>query len=127
MTPRPASFALVALLTLGACGDDRDSAGPHTAVAAPAAATVAIAPARVTIARSRFSDVELRVAVGTTVVFENTDPFAHTITSNDSAPVEFDSGELGLDETFEFTFDEPGEYPYFCRIHPTMRAVVIVG
>lgn len=80
----------------------------------------------VTIEKSRFDTPELRVAVGTTVRFVNLDPYDHTVTSKDDAPIEFDSGKFGEQETFEFTFDEPGEFSYFCQIHPTMRAVVIV-
>ena len=117
-----------ALIALTACGGDSDDTA---AVVAPAVTSesidVAAASAVVTISNSRFDNVELRVEPGTTVTFVNTDPFAHTITSVDESPVEFDSGDLGQDQVFEFTFDEPGEYAYFCRIHPTMRAVVIVG
>lgn len=141
MNLRPAALVLAGLLALSACGgddtgsDERPSTTASTAATATSptvdvttGAVAATADAvRVTISRSRFDNVELRVPAGTTVVFENTDPFAHTITSTDASPVEFDSGEIGRDETFEFTFDEPGEYAYFCRIHPTMRAVVIVG
>ena len=117
-----------ALIALTACGGDPADSG---AVVTPAETSesvgVAAASAVVTISNSRFDNVELRVEPGTTVTFVNTDPFAHTITSVDESPVEFDSGDLGQDQVFEFTFDEPGEYAYFCRIHPTMRAVVIVG
>jgi plastocyanin len=141
MNLRPASLVLIGLLALTACGGDDTGANESAAITA-SSTTTATNPtadatiddaaatadaARVTISRSRFDNVELRVPAGTTVVFENTDPFAHTITSTDASPVEFDSGEIGQDETFEFTFDESGEYAYFCRIHPTMRAVVIVG
>lgn len=80
----------------------------------------------VVIARSRFETPELRIAAGTTVVWRNEDGFAHTVTSRDDSPTAFDSGEFSGGETFEITFDEPGEYAYFCRIHPTMRAMVIV-
>ena len=117
-----------ALIALTACGGDSDATSAATAPAATAeSAGDAATSDVVTISNSRFDNLELRVAPGTTVTFVNTDPFAHTITSRDDSPIEFDSGDLGQDETFEFTFDEPGEYAYFCRIHPTMRAVVIVG
>ncbi|TAK23203.1 MAG: amicyanin, partial [Nitrosarchaeum sp.] len=29
--------------------------------------------------------------------------------------------------TFEFTFDESGEYPYFCMVHPWMTGEIIVN
>ena len=137
--------AVIAAIVLSACGGDSSSSSDVTAsttTASTADASTADASttdessgveeeqggadATVTISQSRFDNAELRVAAGTTVSFVNTDPFAHTITSKEDAPVGFDSGSLEQDETFEFTFDEPGEYPYFCEIHPTMRAVVIV-
>ena len=144
--------ALIAttLLTLTACGaDGSDATQPAPAateatVAQPAAPTstddtasddtasddtandTAGDDAVVEIDSSRFGQPELRVAAGTTVTFVNNDPYAHTVTSSGDSPIEFDSGEFGEGETFEVTFDESGEYPYFCQIHPTMRAVVIV-
>jgi plastocyanin len=107
----------LAALSLAGCADDApDQAVPATV---PSAATVRIE-------RSRFSETELTVAAGTTVVFVNDDAFAHTVTSRDGAPVAFDSGDLGQGDTFEVTFDRAGTYPYLCLIHPTMRAVVVV-
>jgi plastocyanin len=125
MMLRPTVLAIASLMALTACGDDGvvTSSSPTGGGATRAEPE---APARVTIARSRFDEVELRIVAGTTVVFENTDAFDHTITSTEASSIEFDSGLIGQDQTFEITFDEVGEYPYFCRIHPTMRAVVIV-
>lgn len=108
----------LAALSLVACADD----APDRAVPVSAAPT----PATVRIERSRFSETELTISAGTTVVFVNDDAFAHTVTSRDGAPVAFDSGELGQGDTFEVTFDRVGTYPYVCLIHPTMRAVVVV-
>lgn len=134
------SLLSAALLALAACGGgdaaSSPSSSPSTVAATstsatdpdPSAEATASAgePAVVTISDSRFDTTELRVPVGTTVRFVNTDPYAHTVTSKDDSPAAFASGEFGQDETFEFTFDEPGEYAYFCEIHPTMRASVIV-
>ena len=125
-------LTVAATFVLSACGDDSAASVtvPTTAVAASESAEESTEESAdeslVTISRSRFDNVELRVAPGTTVTFVNTDEFDHTVTSTDDSPVEFDSGAFGQDESFEFTFVEPGEYSYFCEIHPTMRAVVIV-
>lgn len=133
MSFRTAPLALAVLFALTACSGDDSASADSSIDTSPAVSIESEVPtelpseaARVTISQSRFDQLELRVAPGTTVVFENTDAFAHTITSKDGSPIGFDSGELGQGETFEFTFDEPGEYSYFCQIHPTMRAVVIV-
>jgi plastocyanin len=39
----------------------------------------------------------------------------------------FDSGIIPSEKTFEFTFSTPGNYNYFCTIHPWMMGQVIVG
>jgi plastocyanin len=39
----------------------------------------------------------------------------------------FDSGSITKGKNFQFSFAEPGEYPFFCAIHPaTMTGVVTV-
>jgi len=39
----------------------------------------------------------------------------------------FDSGIIPSEKKFEFTFSTPGNYNYFCTIHPWMMGQVIVG
>ncbi|NNE72902.1 MAG: copper-binding protein [Acidimicrobiales bacterium] len=80
----------------------------------------------VRIERSRFLPADVDVAVGDTVVFENSDPFAHTVTSRPSSTVVFDSGSMVQGDRFEFDAERVGEFEYFCEVHPTMRATVIV-
>ncbi len=66
----------------------------------------------------------LRIKVGETVTWTNTDPgMLHTVTAVDGS---FDSGFLNTGDTWSYTFDTPGEYEYFCAPHPWMRAKVIV-
>lgn len=68
----------------------------------------------VAIVDSAFEPVELTVAAGTTVVWNQEGSAPHTVTADDGA---FDSGTLNTGDTFEFTFEEPGEYPYYCTFH----------
>ncbi|MEZ5249170.1 MAG: cupredoxin domain-containing protein [Ilumatobacteraceae bacterium] len=96
---------------LTACGDERSAADRRVTV---------------TISDSRFSEDELHVSPGTVVVWENTDPYDHTVTSRSGSAVDFDSGDLSEGDLFEFEFDEPGVASYLCRIHPTMRASIVV-
>ena len=44
----------------------------------------------------------------------------------DNAGMEFDSGSMDANESFEHKFTSKGEFPYFCQIHPNMIAKVIV-
>ena len=66
------------------------------------------------------------VSAGTTVVWSNDDTAAHTVTSTSDSPMSFDSGLFMPDTTFEVTFDDPGEYPYWCIVHPWMVGTVTV-
>jgi len=33
---------------------------------------------------------------------------------------------MDTDETFSFTFGKPGEYTYFCSLHPHMTGRILV-
>jgi nitrite reductase (NO-forming) len=71
-----------------------------------------------------FSVNVLRVKVGTTVTWTNNDPGQmHTVTDVNGA---FDSGFLEEGHSFSYTFEEAGEFEYYCLPHPWMRAMVIV-
>jgi len=65
----------------------------------------------------------LTVSAGTTVTWTNQDEMMHTVTAVDGS---FDSSFLDPGTSFSYTFDEPGEYEYFCGPHPWMRAKVVV-
>jgi plastocyanin len=70
-----------------------------------------------------FGPAAITVAAGTTVTWTNRDDIPHTVVSTDKV---FKSKVLDTDEKFSFTFTKPGEYPYFCSIHPKMTGKVIV-
>jgi plastocyanin len=58
------------------------------------------------------------------VRWTNDDPdMIHTVTAVDGS---FDSAFLRTGETFSYTFNQPGEFEYFCTPHPWMRARIIV-
>jgi plastocyanin len=80
-------------------------------------------PKTVDIQNFAFVPETIVVQTGTTVRWTNQDAAPHTVTSNTGL---FDSGTLQNGETFEFTFDQPGRYAYFCAIHPFMTGRVIV-
>lgn len=72
-----------------------------------------------------FSPPAIRVDPGTTVVWE-VEEAVHTVTSVDG---EFDSGVLEPGDSWDYTFEEPGEYLYLCQPHAGigMRGAVVVG
>ncbi|MDH3340983.1 MAG: AAA family ATPase [Nitrosopumilus sp.] len=71
----------------------------------------------------------LRVNKDETVTWSNDDSAAHTITSGtpDGGPDgHFDSGLIMTGSTFSHKFEQDGEYPYHCKVHPWMEGKVIV-
>ena len=84
----------------------------------------AAGPIQVTIKNLKFMPAEVSVPVGTTVVWVNNDDEPHTVTAQQK---QFKSKPLDKNDTFSVAFDKPGEYPYFCSIHPFMIGVVKVG
>jgi plastocyanin len=69
-----------------------------------------------------FMPASVTVNQGTTVIWTNMDQVAHTISGE-----EFSSGSLKAGETFIYTFDEPGEYEYYCAFHPQMTGTITVA
>jgi plastocyanin len=130
-TIRRSSLVASIVLVLAACGGgDEDDSATSTSTAASQDA--------VAIRLVAFQPDRIEVVAGTTVTWTNEDPGAHTVTSGEVedssvSPTQtpdgvFASGQLETDESFEFAFDEPGTYSYFCELHPaTMRAVVVVS
>jgi plastocyanin len=70
-----------------------------------------------------FGPTALKVKAGTTVTWVNRDDIPHTVVADDKS---FKSRVLDTDEQFSFTFTKPGEYGYFCSLHPHMTGKVIV-
>jgi plastocyanin len=70
------------------------------------------------------------VLTGAPIRWENPTPTEHTITHmgcmEDGEPCAFDSGIVLPNGTFTLPGLAPGRYPYFCRVHPIMRGMLIV-
>jgi len=70
------------------------------------------------------------ISSGSTVVWNNDDTAAHTVTSGGPAGGPdgiFDSSLLMASASFEVTFDNAGSYDYFCMVHPWMTGTVNVS
>jgi plastocyanin len=95
----------------------------ETLSAGEAAVGAAASPAAVQIDNFNFTPPTLVVAPGTTVTWTNADDSPHTVREKDG---KFKSAALDTDDTFSQTFAAPGEYEYFCSIHPRMVGKIIV-
>ena len=74
---------------------------------------------------------EVTIDVGGEVTWSNDDTAAHTVTSGSAAEGPdglFDSSLFMAGSTFSVKFDgyEPGDYNYFCMVHPWMEGIVTV-
>jgi plastocyanin len=70
-----------------------------------------------------FNPSTLTVTAGTTVTWTNKDAIGHTVTSDSGT---FDSGTIGTNGTYIYTFTTSGTFTYHCKIHSTMTALVSV-
>jgi len=77
----------------------------------------------ITIDNFFFTPGTATVKRGTMVTWTNHDDIPHTIDSSDG---KFRSGALDTGDHFQFRFTEPGQYQYFCRIHPKMTGTIVV-
>lgn len=72
---------------------------------------------------------EKGIPVGSTVTWINEDESYHTVTSGDALTGPnriFDSGILSPKVKWPWTFDIPGQYDYYCTVHPFMSGQVKV-
>lgn len=71
----------------------------------------------------KFVPERLEVAVGDTITWTNRDFVPHSVTA---AGAKIESGDLGEGGSFTLVARQAGEIAYICRLHPMMRAVVVV-
>ncbi len=123
------SMAILALLAPACSTSDRPGAQND-------------ASARVDVVSISYQPETLQVSIGTEVTWTNMDEgVRHTVTSgrpgdggvpgvSEGKPPRpdgvFDGDLPDASESFVFTFEEAGTYDYFCRVHPSMTARVVV-
>ncbi|MEX0659441.1 MAG: plastocyanin/azurin family copper-binding protein [Egibacteraceae bacterium] len=75
-----------------------------------------------------FDPERLEVSTGTTVVWENVDGVRHTVTSGtpDDEDGTFDVDLPEAEASGEHTFTEAGTFAYFCQVHNSMIAEIVV-
>lgn len=120
---------IIAVVALGACsgGDNAQSSPGVTVGDGPVRVATGgggiedPGPADITIVNFRFEDAEFTTSAGTEITWVSDGAAPHTVTGEG-----FDSGTIRRGRGFKHTFDEPGEYAYWCKNHPGMEGVVIV-
>ena len=121
---RALAILVVALAwVVGGCSD-ADLFGTTTSTTDPSSVPTSPIVTRVAINNFDFTPGELTIVAGTTVEWQN----RSERTSHTASPVDgtWDSGIILGGESFAHTFTEPGVFPYFCAIHPSMTGSITV-
>jgi plastocyanin len=77
-----------------------------------------------------FIPFDVSISVGDKITWSNDDSAAHTVTSGtpaDGPDGNFDSSLFMAGNVFSITFNEVGDYPYYCMVHPWMIGIVQVS
>ncbi|MGD9673992.1 MAG: PQQ-dependent sugar dehydrogenase [Candidatus Nitrosocosmicus sp.] len=79
---------------------------------------------------SSYSPNPVTIQSGQTITWYNGDTISHTVTSGqdngENAGEAFDSEAIIPNQYYSITFDDSGEYQYYCFYHPSMVGEVIV-
>jgi len=77
-----------------------------------------------------FIPYTVSINVGDIVTWSNDDSAAHTVTAGSASEGPsgvFDSSLFMAGTTFSHQFEQEGEFPYFCMVHPWMEGTILVG
>jgi plastocyanin len=132
------ALAAAALLAAGLTGcsssASSDSTAASTSAGSEADGTV------ITLSQLMFKPATTEIKVGTKVTWTNDESISHTITSGEPTGIDagtslrsgekpdgmFDEQLAKQGDSFSFTYEKAGTYPYYCDIHNGMNAEVVV-
>lgn len=72
----------------------------------------------------QFAPKTVTISVGTTVNWPNPGAAPHTTTSDTGL---WDSGQKAPGESYSFTFDQAGTFPYYCTLHGARGGIGMAG
>src|SRR5690625_3608634 len=116
-------------------GSSAASGGSQRAATSATASASEAAPITVSMKNFRFDPAEIRVQTGQKIIFQNDDMIQHnvvqaTVEQGLTGPYGFESPRINAGESWEYTFNEAGEYPIICNVDAHhlagMTATVIV-
>jgi plastocyanin len=126
--------AVLALLALVACGEDEDTGKKDDSVETDTGGghdledVVVIdgTEAAVKVIDNSFKDENIQIAPGTKVVWTNDGRQNHDIVpSEDGQDWGIDPGDFEPDDVYEYTFETPGTYEYYCSLHGDAEAGMV--
>jgi plastocyanin len=109
----------VAAVEVTVAPEDDEEEATEAAAAEPAGEEVAV-----DIIDFSYDPDAVEIAVGDTITWTNQDGVPHTATASERDVLQ--SGAIASGESFSQTFEEAGEYEYFCEFHPNMLGTIVV-
>jgi plastocyanin len=129
-------IAIIGLLAvvLGGCGGDSNGnasggnggGGSGTRLAISDGGIADPERTDVSIVNFAFEPDPYTTSAGSTVWWVNDGSAPHTVNSAEFGDDFTSSGTIRTGNGFAWTFEEPGEYAYFCNNHPGMEGTIIV-
>lgn len=86
-------------------------------------AALAETPPSVSIENFTFKPPTLTAHAGAHVTFKNADDIPHSVVLSDGS---YHSRALDTGESVDVAFPKPGDYRYFCGLHPHMQGLITV-
>jgi plastocyanin len=121
---------MAGVITVGDAGQGNANQPPAAPAppppAAPQAAAPAPAPATLAVSMKdfEFEPKEIKIKVGTTVIWKNDGAKQHSATAADGS---FDTGLFGPGESKGVTFSKAGTFAYYCQLHGTPDGSGMIG
>ena len=116
----------VVVLAMNRSSDESTNSSSNGNASSETGSSESASGEKVSIKDYKYGPESLTVKKGTTVTWTNEDSVGHTVTVTDASKGGPESELFKKGETFSYTFDEVGEFPYFCEPHPYMKASVTV-
>ena len=125
------SLLVLGLTAVGCGGEDEEGGGAQTPKAPADTGSGSGGAASGGTVQVGMEDIEyvpkdVKVKVGGTVNWTNSDSLTHKVTKQGGPGPKFDSGNMKVGAKFRQKFDEPGKIDYFCTIHPSQTGTVTV-
>jgi plastocyanin len=116
-------FLLIGAVVTGCSSASTPSASPSSTATATNSAAPAASGATITISGMSFGD-PITVSPGASISIVNSDTVEHSVTSEPKG--KFDTHVDGSQQKTFTAPTEPGEYPFICVYHPSMKGTLIV-
>jgi LysM repeat protein len=126
--PGTVKYGPVPTITPGGPVGGATSTPTRTPTATPTITPTPNAAAAVVMTNNTFVAATQQVKKGDMVLWKNTDTVSHTVTSGvpGTPDGKFRSGTLAPGQTFTFTFNDVGEFPYYSELDNNMTGKIVV-